>query len=88
MIGEGKWFRMWYGDKLAMLETMIKNRRSDFENGYRVFGSPMRKSAHEFASYQCEFVNQVEALLSMNPQVREHWCYADLVMRGVISSEE
>ena len=82
---EGKWFRLWYDDKQSMLITMHNNLAADLSAGYNPFGSSIRQQRQAIDAYMFEFDQQMEAIKMMDKQHTEHWCYYDLLKRGVIS---
>lgn len=79
------WFELWYTDKQAMLETMIRVMVSDLNAGYNYFGECITKQREYIDKFKKEFEDQLMAFHEMDEGKRNRWCYYDLLRKGAIS---
>lgn len=85
MRGENDWFEIWYEDKTAMLNTMLRNMVSDLEVGYNYFGKCITKQREEIDAYKAQFDREMDEFKYMEDKAVRRWCYYDLKKRGAIS---
>jgi len=78
------WFEMWFTDKNAMLETMLRNMNSDLNAGYDYFGENITKQRQMIEDYQKEFDWNMKEFRYMKEKDVQRWCYYDMKRRGVI----
>ena len=79
------WFEIWFDDKQAILDTMVRNMNSDLENGYDYFGSSIRKQRADIDEYKARFDEQMDRFKEMESDSKvNRWCYYDLKKRGAI----
>lgn len=79
------WFEIWFADKEAMLETMVRNMASDLENGYNYFGKCITGQRTDIENYQNKFDAEMDSFKAMNDDQVNRWCFYDMKKRGVIA---
>jgi len=76
--------KMWYEDKMSMIDTMTRNMLSDIENGYSPIGNCIRKQMQDITDYRNDFESKWMELAEKEEKTAQRWCKHDLVRRGVI----
>lgn len=78
------WFEIWFEDKKAMLDTMVRNMASDLANGYDYFGKTITTQRADIERYQRQFDNEVDSFKVLDDKQVNRWCFYDMKKRGVI----
>ena len=78
------WFELWREDRQSMLDTMIRNMRSDLENGYNYFGKSITEQREAIARFKAEYDADMDNLGDMDANKVQHWCYVRLLKLGDI----
>lgn len=78
------WFELWREDRQSMLDTMIRNMRSDLENGYDYFGKSITEQREAIARFKAEYDADMDKLGDMDANKIQHWCYVRLLKLGAI----
>ena len=78
------WFELWREDRQSMLDTMIRNMRSDLENGYNYFGKSITEQREAIARFKAEYDADMDMLGDMDANKVQHWCYVRLLKLGAI----
>ena len=81
---EGKWFKIWFQDRKNVLETMKKNLSADLDAGYDPLGSSIVAQKQHIELFITEFRKDMDEIKNKTKAQVEHWCYYDLMKRGVI----
>ena len=79
-----EWFKIWYEDKVSILETMIRNMTADLECGYDYFGKSITEQREAIEVYKEKFDAEVMSFAEKTDEQRNKWCYYDMLRRGVI----
>lgn len=79
-----EWFKIWYEDKVSILETMIRNMTADLECGYDYFGKSITAQRDAIEEYKAEFDDELMSFAEKTNEYRNKWCYYDMLRRGVI----
>ena len=83
-ISGDEWFRIWYMNKVSILETMIRNMTADLECGYDYFGQSITEQREAIEAYKEKFDAEVMSFAEKTDEQRNKWCYYDMLRRGVI----
>ena len=78
------WFDVWFEDRQAILETMIRNMASDLANGYDYFGSCIIRQRECIERYKAETDTQMDKFKEMEEKAVNRWCFYELKKRGAI----
>lgn len=78
------WFDMWLSDRKAILQVMIENMRSDLEAGYDSNGISIKRQQVAIYDYSRETDRQLDAFKFMDEEKINHWCFYNMIKRGVI----
>ena len=81
---KGEWFEIWQDDKESVIDTMIRNMRSDLDNGYNYFGNSIQKQMRDIENYKKQFDSEMDKFKSMSDDEVDRWCFYDLKKRGSI----
>lgn len=79
------WFEMWREDRESMLNTMIKNMRSDLDNGYDYFGKSITQQRADIERFKADYEADMDMLGLMDEKKIQHWCYVRLLKLGAIA---
>lgn len=83
-ISGDEWFKIWYEDKVSILETMIRNMTADLACGYDYFGKSITEQREAIEVYKEKFDAEVMSFAEKTDEQRNKWCYYDMLRRGVI----
>lgn len=83
-ISDNKWFKIWYDDKVSILETMIRNMTADLQCGYDYFGKSITTQRDAIEEYKAQFDDELMSFAEKTDEQRNRWCYYDMLRRGVI----
>ncbi len=78
------WFELWVEDRQSMLDTMIRNMRSDLENGYDYFGKSISEQRETIERFKADFDADMDKIGEMDENKVQHWCYVRLLKLGAI----
>ena len=78
------WFELWRADRESMLDTMVRNMRSDLDNGYDYFGKSITQQREEIEQFKAQYDSDMDRIAEMEPNKVQHWCYVKLLKAGAI----
>lgn len=79
------WMKIWIEDKQSIIDTMIRNMKSDLEAGYDPYGKSITQQRKDIQTYTRKFSDDMEKLSEMDPNKVQHWCYIQLLKAGAIT---
>lgn len=78
------WFDVWFEDRQAILEIMIRNMASDLSNGHSYWGTSIVRQMEDIERYKAETDAQMDKFKDMEEKAVNRWCFYDLKKRGAI----
>lgn len=78
------YFEMWFEDKNAILNTMVRNLQADLEAGYDYFGNSVTNQRKAIEEYKEKFDNETDTFKTMSIEDANRWCFYDMKKRGAI----
>ena len=78
------WTELWIADKKSVISTMYGNLAADLACGYNPLGACVQRQKLEILSYEKDYADTLEKFKTMTDGQIAHWCYYDLLKRGVI----
>ena len=82
-------FKMWYDDKMSILQVMRENMQADLDCGYNPHGACIEKQENDIDCYISQIWDTVFGILLplKDKTLIENWVYMDMIKRGVIDFE-
>lgn len=78
------WFEMWFSDRKEISRIMRENMQSDLKAGYDSDGISIKRQQVMIYDYDRETDRQLDAFKFMDEEKINHWCFYDMIKRGVI----
>ncbi len=80
------WWRIYLADRRSVLETMRANLAADLMAGYDPDGASIQRQRKAINDYAADLRAHLYTMLFWPHDVKESWCYFDLLERGAISA--